>query len=632
MKLLKTNISVSYWCGTNEQGTDFEKARIELGHDKPTQVSWLDELFKSGLVLQGGKPLTLLLAGPPGSGKTTLALELCYRFAINLNLFSLYISTESDTYQVIKNADSYGWKDSSDVMLAFSDKEPRSEGVAVWGADKIKNWDNITQLVEGAVDALKAWFSTVPESVLNKLTRILVRDHLTEEIINVCPDILVIDSLNILKLQEQGDAFQKFLRTSTTSKRPSKLIVFVLDSEEHSTEHKFWEYVSDIVLRLDHLYQHDYYERTIEILKARYQEHVWGKHQLKIYPKYQMPEKNDPNYYRKLRRSHPYRDEGGIFIYPSIHYYLSACKRKAPTREPKLAETLPIRLNDVLKDPKSERKGIPEGRCTAFIGSRGGHKSHLGYLHLLHRIIKHKETALIISLRDDEEMTKKTMQAVIHEEFKGNKGDFQDYDNAIDELENKNFLEILYYPPGYITSEEFIHRMLMSIYRLKLGNRKLTILFNSLDQLGARFPLCAKQEIFVPGLIEILSAEGITSIFIAVTERGQPEEQYGLLPMADLILSFRMESFSFGDYYKHLKGVWDFDQYNDEIKTRIENVSKKSQDCCKDEIELQVVRFAGGQRAGAKGILELVNEHQLEDSLYERPGLHLTPLLHQIKA
>jgi len=57
-------------------------------------------------------------------------------------------------------------------------------------------------------------------------------------------------------------------------------------------------------------------------------------------------------------------------------------------------------------------KGFPKGRCTALIGCRGGHKSHLGYLHILSRLAgkyekgiaeARKNAALIISLRDDEE-------------------------------------------------------------------------------------------------------------------------------------------------------------------------------------------------------------------------------------
>ena len=621
--IFKTGISECYWCGIDETKRDFEPARIKFGNESPAHTSWLDELLKGGLRLQEGKALTLLLTGPPGSGKTTLALELCYRLSIINKLFSLFISTEAHTNQIIENAKSFGWKEATDRIIAFESRKPDMSAVAVWGADEIKTWETLEQLIDLAISALKVWFNQINPGALQEMARIIIRNQKSKKIENVRPDIVVIDSLNILKFQEQGEAFQKLLSINSHVDNPAKLVIFVLDSETNSKEHKFWEYVSDIVIRLDHLYHNDYYARKIEIMKARFQEHVWGQHQLKIYPRFEVSTKDDLDDARTLQRAHPYRREGGIFIYPSIHYYLSECKRKAPTQAPRQAETIPFRLNDILRHPKDsdsiKNRGFPEGRCTAFIGNRGGHKSHLGYLHLLNRILKHGEKALIITLRDDEEMTKQTLDGVIKQQFR---------DNSIEvsELEDSNRLEILYYPPGYITPEEFIHRALMSISRLKKNTDKLTVLFNSLDQLGARFPLCAKQEIFVPGLIEILSAEQITSIFIAVTEPGQPEEQYGLLSMADLIMSFDMQHFKFQEYFEHLNEVWQYEKRENEIKERVKKVKEKFGKTIRYEIVLQIIRFAGGQRAGAKGILELVDEHQLDDSLYVKPGLHFTPL------
>ena len=133
--------------------------------------------------------------------------------------------------------------------------------------------------------------------------------------------------------------------------------------------------------------------------------------------------------------------------------------------------------------------------------------------------------------------------------------------DLLDKLERENRFEVLYYHPGYITPEEFFHRMFLSVQRLKQhggsqgSERKLTVLFNSLDQLSARFPLCARQEIFIPGIVECLTCEGVTSIFIAVDEKGQPLEQYGLLPMADLIISFTPQQFRFEDYASHMEQV-----------------------------------------------------------------------------
>jgi hypothetical protein len=227
-----------------------------------------------------------------------------------------------------------------------------------------------------------------------------------------------------------------------------------------------------------------------------------------------------------------------------------------------------------------------------------------------------------ISLRDDEYITTNTLGTIIKQEF--------DQEPSTFFAGVKQRFETLYYHPGYITPEEFFHRMFITIHALKVrgGGNKPTALFNSLDQLSARFPLCAKQEIFVPGIIETLTGEGITSIFIAVDEPGQPVERYGLLPMADLILSFEPHRFTFADYYGHLNEALKLDQVEEaDYRNQVLAIRTASQGTSQDAIVLQVVRHAGGHAAGDKGILELIeDEKERQRSLYHREGLHFTRL------
>ena len=175
-------------------------------------------------------------------------------------------------------------------------------------------------------------------------------------------------------------------------------------------------------------------------------------------------------------------------------------------------------------------------------------------------------------------------------------------DNILEDMD----LEILYYPPGYITADEFFHRMFMSVYRLKKKKRKITLLFNSLDQIAARFPLCAHQPIFVPAMIESLSGEKVTSIFIAVDEPGQPPTQYGLLPMADLVLTFERYKIRMEDYCEAFS--LPYDRTRDEKRL--------------DAILLEVSRFAGGQQAGTIGVLDRVVYSEDLEPMNLKPGLH----------
>jgi len=626
---LKTGVSQTFWC---KPDGDFQEAsipNISMANDKDGRVSWFDNLLEGGISVprEGGRPITFLLTGPPGSGKSTLALEICYRLARNTQLgveglFTLYLSTEADAKQVRDKAMSFGWEDVTGRIISL-DKDTDMDrlqvpAVAIWSTDKVEGGTELSHVVKTSIEVLATSASRSFDahgSIAKSIDRIFNYNAQTKRVEKVRPDIVVVDSLNIVEPANSAEYFKQFLEVGAYGPR---LIFFILDSGHAGNKHEFWEYVCDNVIRMDYDYTSGYYLRSIEVVKARYQSHVWGKHQIKIYPPNAIHDARDSSEdkRKRMRRAHPYRKEGGIFIYPSIHYYLSRYKRQGPTDTLKPAATPLDNLNKMLAG------GLPAGRCTALIGARGGHKSHLGYLHLLHRIIKSegkgdedKEKGLIISLRDDEGMTETTIKNILKQQFKGTQ-------TSLENLIESDRLEILYYPPGNITPEEFFHRMFMSVHRLKREDAngkepKLTVLFNSLDQLSARFPLCADEKIFVPAIIESLSAERITSIFVAVDEPGQPAEQYGLLPMSDLILSFGLKEFASKHYFEHIEKA------RKEAREKILHLSK---DGYHSAAIVKVIRYAGGKRAGDCGLLELVDEDELTRFPYQEPGLHFTPL------
>lgn len=635
LQAVPTNISQAYWCSLNQSGARFERAEIDLKlGGEPGEVSWFDQLFCGGiqLPLVDGKPLTLLLTGPPGSGKTTLAFELCYRLAKQLES-AIYFSTDSDSDRLIENARQFGYipENEANEIVDISDKDKTIKKVSVWGREKIKNWKSLVHILETAFEAFSQLVPDIekaPKMEAAALTLLTEKVWLTysNKVKVARPKVLVVDNLNILPEKDQMSFFERFFKLSPAA----RLVVFILDSSADGSRHHPWEYVCDNVIQLDSVSLENYFIRRIEVIKTRYQEHVLGKHQLKIY---KMPAATDPKIdAKKMRRSNPYRPDGGIFIYPSLHYHLSRYKRVEPSPL-SYVDTLPKSLSTLLE------KGFPEGRCTAFIGDRGNHKSHLGYLHLLHRIQQQQsEAGLIISLRDDEDMTRTTLISILgsqefdlpvltqKEEKELSRSDKRDWDKVrwrflekrLADLEMADKIEVLYFHPGYITPEEFFHRMFISVHRLKKSNKKITVLFNSLDQLAARFPLCAKQEIFVPSMIEALCGDGVTSIFIAVQEPGQPDRQYGLLPMADLVLSFRRGTILGADYRNIIKR---------ETGNTVTPQPGAVPDPERSEVVVEVQRFAGGERAGSRGILELVKNPK--ESGFGKSGLQFAKLLNE---
>lgn len=633
-----TQISTSYWC--DSQG-NFLKAfapKIQTNYsllEDDTKkelvcLSWFDELFEGGIVLpkypeNEPRALTILLTGPPGTGKSTLALELCYRLAelpqtnFPKKFSSLYITSEAHEMWAMQKFMEMKWfakerfntvtTENKELMDQFVGKKSK---VKILQMQKFKSYlENESPLTTKEKFFVKSLAKLLKIESLEDLLAELKDDEIRERVQDESPDILVIDSLNSVERSEKGKLFNKYMQLITYG---PKIFITVLESDDKRGGSDFWEYVSDIVIRLDRKFEYEYMIRTIEIEKARYQSHIWGQHQLKFVT----PSEQSTTI--EKRRAHPYRSEGGIFIYPSIHYFLSSYKRLTP-----IVENIKYSTSIEALDKKTNG-GFPKHRCTGFIGMRGGHKSHLGYRSILNQILNsedskaNNECALIISLRDDEGMARTTISGILENELKK----INKKNEKIEDLEDNDRLEILYFPPGYITPEEFYHRMFMSIQRLKYGERNeaiernVTVLFNSLDQLRSRFPLCAKQQIFVPGIIETLSAENISSIFIAVEEPGQPDEQFGLRSMADALISFKHEPMHRNDYLGHLH---DHFNLNNETIASIEKFIPS----IPKPVTIRVVRFAGGHAAGDLGILELITQDNRKKNLFPNLGLQFIP-------
>jgi KaiC/GvpD/RAD55 family RecA-like ATPase len=457
------------------------------------------------------------------------------------------VSAEASAPSVIQNAISYGWDDTvfHELPAEPQDITTKACRVFLFGRDKAKDRDKKKH--ETAEDALRAisgdWW--VPS------------DGFSPE--RIRPRILVIDSLNSLG-EKAPEELSFILRRCANS---YLLTVAIMDTGPGISPEHHWapsEYMADMEINFSYDRPENYMIRRMWVVKARFQDHADGWHRMKINP---TPKDAVPN------PLNPVIKEGGIFVFPSVHRHLSLARgeldkaktgEKAGARHPKPIETPFRALTDAIQGG-----GFPKGACTAIVGDRGGMKSHLAYYTLL-KFLANPENedkrAVIISLRDTEDAAIDTLADILSQQVDDdgmhvvNKASLEKRDKAKahvkSELIEKDRLEVLYFWPGYISPEEFFHLVCTSVDRPGIGkdggktSKAALVVINGLEQLSARFPLCAKENMFISGLLSVLTVKGITVIITSggvvglSSDRGGVPE--GLLPMSDLIVqtSFRL--------------------------------------------------------------------------------------------
>lgn len=251
----KSGISQAYWCDTSDNLAEFQLAKLAFDTTEKQELSWFDKLFEGGILLPEEEddslhPLTMLVSGPPGCGKTTLVSELCYRLAVNeqgnqKSLSTLYISTDAETKRMINNVIDLGWEKARKFFIPFDPhvEEPKLKQelqsiVGVWGREKflssIDKQDILSAMIEAALNSLDKWvlkantagifMPKIRHKLRNKPIESASGGGVGEDRRQYIPDILVIDSLNILNPEGQTKFFQAFVKAC----KATKLVVFML--------------------------------------------------------------------------------------------------------------------------------------------------------------------------------------------------------------------------------------------------------------------------------------------------------------------------------------------------------------------------------------------------------------------
>lgn len=336
-------------------------------------IHWLDELLRGGI--QGpsaeelGRPLVVLLSGPPGAGKSLLVQQICYNIAqdrcdgaegktdvaINSGT-SLHITTEVSAEVILRNLDSLGmgqyWsKDEKLRVYDILDIDPSGKGSLRLAGKGAKGFPLL--LVAEACQPHTLCPRRKPEEESPVEQGIEAEQNSVSEVFSLiegawtcaveerrdiglrAPMLVVIDSLNIFSTAGEKEYLLESLRKMFASmdgvKSRPKYLFLVLDASADASslrEHAYWEYIADLSFRLDYLHgQGGYFTRQIEIVKARLQQHTLGKHVVKIFPK---PARQGISLVTDPEGARPYIRAGGVFVFPSVHYILSSIRTGRP--------------------------------------------------------------------------------------------------------------------------------------------------------------------------------------------------------------------------------------------------------------------------------------------------------------
>lgn len=605
--------------------------------------------------------LLILLAGAPGSGKTTFALEFCSKLTTANNaslhpcfaggISSIYVSAEASAASLMQNSASFGWNVNAfqeilDDPVCLNEIQNR---VFIYGRNLLRRkQSDPREFVKHLQKPWETYFQfdiNVPNPNQKKGLHELSFNR---------PQIIVIDSLNSLGIE--SEAFFRNVLHYCCSK--FMITIAVLDTGPGISPDHHWdprEYLADIELDFSYDRPENYMIRRLWIVKARFQDHADGFHRMKINP---APTGRVPN------TLDPFIKEGGVFVFPSVHRHLSIV-RKDIQRQP--ATTQPIEAGTVtdVADPPVEQSttnvsnaiptpfraldkaiqggGFPKGACSTIVGERGAMKSHLTYYTLLKYLHDHpQDRAVIISLRDPHEAAEQTLAEILmQQENDGGQrleADLRTLEAARThiqtELRSKDRLDILYFWPGYISPEEFFHLVGVAVERPGLGadgekrNPATLVVINGLEQLSARFPLCDKENMFVAGLVSMLTVKGITVLVTSGGSATVPSAQggvpQGLLPMSDLIIDASFHLLPSAQVWS--TGVWFPSEGGYDYKTPNAKAVAKKEDWAKGEephVIYDIVREPGARECRRRVLFYMGREGDpnefVRGSVYVRP-------------
>lgn len=219
-----------------------------------TEIDGFDKLFSEGGIPQGN---SILVAGGPGTGKSTFCRQICYNVVLN-GKNCMYVSFEESKDRVIKSMESFGW----------DAKKYIEEGKLL--IQKIN-----------PLDILRMKFGSIGGSGSATELSYKIKPLVIPKDFN--PEIIVVDSLtaiiaaSLTKDKNYRIYLQQLFGFFEETGATSFLITETDPVPTRYSETGIEEFLADGIIVLYNVKKENMRENALEILKMRY-----GKHEKKI--------------------------------------------------------------------------------------------------------------------------------------------------------------------------------------------------------------------------------------------------------------------------------------------------------------------------------------------------------------
>ena len=458
----------------------------KLAFAQPTCISGMDDVVQGLLAavpsddsVANGGGLVTLIAGPPGSGKTSLCLTLAARMA-ELGAVVSYVATEEATHAL--RAKLVSFVDPNYLATALLPQHHRTaetgEVQDALGFVDGRELDSFVSAVEALtkeLDDARPQLPTVPQAGL----------YLT------FPRVLVIDSLTALMhvSDEQGARRidRHALAVLLSKLRDRGICVFLVGGPSDCTDEGL-AYLVDNVFLLDseERYKFTHRIRLFDVYKTRLQSAYRGRHVLHL-------SRNEgctvnPSLHSLARHLHGHLDAGG------------GSPRDANLK----SETRGVSVKRKTRDPAQVLvygHGSAGKARFALALALSSPMPYEDYPHLKRVPLDPDARVLVISFLYGTEYYAQISQSLLHARSRRMAG------------RDEERLTVLDLYPGFLDPETLVARIARTLQQGRLEGRRYTsVVVDGIHNILVQFPVLQDEPLLWPTLYRVFRSEGVNAI------------------------------------------------------------------------------------------------------------------------